>query len=256
MRLVVSFLIFISSTCWANEPSILLFNQTTDKTIIAQSLDRVRPMASITKLMTALVALDSGKAPYALLPLHNRFGSLLPRNRYTREELLTAMLVRSDNAAAETLAEDYPNGRVGFLKAMNQKAHLLGMTDTKFIDPSGLSVFNVSTARDISKLLKASSENEFVRATSIKKQAIFETQAKKQIRKIILPNTNAPVLFQFDNIVVTKTGFTNPAGWCVGLVVEQNSQIFYIVILGAKNKQERFDKVKDIMYNHIVDKPF
>jgi D-alanyl-D-alanine endopeptidase (penicillin-binding protein 7) len=206
--------------------------------------------------MTAIVTLESGKEMYALLPLYSRLGSLLPRKRYTREELLTAMLVRSDNAAAETLAEDYPGGRAGFLKAMNRKAQDLGMTNTKFIDPSGLSVFNVSTANDIVKLLKVSATNSFIRETSVKKQAIFETQAQKQIRKIILPNTNSPVLFEFDNIVVTKTGYTNPAGWCVGLVVEQKGQTFYIVILGAKNKQERLDKIKNIMYNHIIDKNF
>jgi D-alanyl-D-alanine endopeptidase (penicillin-binding protein 7) len=256
MRLIALFLIVASSTCWSAEPSILLFNQTTDKTIIAQAPDRVRSFASITKLMTAIVALDSDRSMYALLPLYSKMGSLLPQKRYTREELLTAMLVRSDNAAAETIAQDYPGGRVGFLKAMNQKAQQLGMTDTKFVDPTGLSVFNVSTAHDIVKLLKLSATTEFIRTTSVKKQAIFETAAKKQIRKIVLPNTNAPMLFQFDNIVVTKTGLTNNAGWCVGLVVEQNNQIFYIVVLGAKNKQERFDKIKDIMYNHIIDKQF
>jgi len=256
MRFVAAFVIFISTTCWSAEPSIVLINQTTDKTVISQATDQVRPFASITKLMTAIVALESGREMYALLPLYSRLGSLLPRKRYTREELLTAMLVRSDNAAAETLAEDYPDGRSGFLKAMNRKAQDLGMTNTKFIDPSGLSVFNVSTADDIVKLLKISATNSFIRETSVKKQAIFETQAKKQIRKIILPNTNSPVLFEFDNIVVTKTGYTNPAGWCVGLVVEQKGQTFYIVILGAKNKQERLDKIKNIMYNHIIDKNF
>lgn len=256
MRFIAALIIVISNKCWGADPSILLFNQTTNKTIIAQAPDRVRSFASITKLMTAIVALDSDRSMYALLPLYSKMGSLLPQKRYTREELLTAMLVRSDNAAAETIALDYPGGRVAFLKAMNQKAQQLGMTDTKFVDPTGLSVFNVSTAHDIVKLLKLSATTEFIRTTSVKKQAIFETAAKRQIRKIVLPNTNAPMLFQFDNIVVTKTGLTNNAGWCVGLVVEQNSQIFYIVVLGAKNKQERFDKIKDIMYNHIIDKQF
>jgi D-alanyl-D-alanine endopeptidase (penicillin-binding protein 7) len=206
--------------------------------------------------MTALVALESNREMYALLPLYSKLGSLLPRRNYTREELLTAMLVRSDNAAAETVASDYPGGRSGFMQAMNDKARSLGMYSTHFDDPTGISSLNTSTAEDIVKLLKATAAIEFIRSTSIKKQAIFETEAKKKIRKIILPNTNAPALFQFDNIVVTKTGLTSKAGWCVGLVVEQQGQTFYVVILGAKNKKERLDKIKDIMYNHIIDRNF
>jgi D-alanyl-D-alanine carboxypeptidase len=73
------------------------------------------------------------------------------------------------------------------------------------------------------------------------------------VRKIVLNNTNKPVLFEFDNAVVSKTGFTTPAGWCVAMVVEQNGDRYIVIVLGARNKIERFDKVKDMLYNHIND---
>ena len=259
MRFVVVFLLLIN-TCWAKpkppvglEPSVLLYNQTTGAKIVDQNTDQVRALASITKLMTAIVAIDSGISLYEQLPLYHKLGSLLPRKSWTREELLTAMLVRSDNAASETLARDYPGGREGFMFAMNAKAIQLGMHNTHFDDPSGLSPLNTSTANDITKLLLASAKYDIIRQNSIKKQAIFETKVKKTVRTIKLEHTSAPYLFQFDNIVVTKTGLTTPAGWCVALLVEQKGQTFLIVVLGSKTKQQRLDKVKEIMYNHVID---
>ena len=257
MRLILVLLLTIN-VCWAKsdnrlEPSILLYNQTTGAKILDQNTDQVRPLASITKLMTAIVAIDSNISPYEQLPLYHKLGSLLPRKNWTREDLMTAMLVRSDNAAAETLARDYPGGREGFMYAMNAKANQLGMINTHFDDPSGLSQLNTSTAIDITKLLLASAKYEVIRQNSIKKQAIFETKVKQKVRTIKLEHTSAPYLFQFDNIVITKTGLTTPAGWCVALLVEQKNQTFVIVVLGSKTKQQRLDKVKEIMYNHVID---
>lgn len=235
-----------------NDPSVLVYNNTTGTTIIAQGADTVRPVASITKLMTAMVTLDYDKDLSKLLMLSNRVPSSLPRQQYTRLDLINAMLVRSDNAAAETLAEDYPGGRVEFIKRMNQQAKDWDMLHTHFEDASGLGAQNTSTAVDISNIITTASGYWLISDTSIKKQALFEAKVKNKIRKIILPHTNSQMLLEFDNIVTTKTGFTNPAGWCVALLVKHNRQEFVVVVLGSKNKLERRKLVEKAMHTHIL----
>jgi D-alanyl-D-alanine carboxypeptidase len=92
-----------------------------------------------------------------------------------------------------------------------------------------------------------------IRKISVQQQVRIESHFKQRIRIIALPNTNQPVLFGFDNIQVSKTGFTNPAGWCVALLVTRNKQTFAVVVLGSENKARRLDTVRDLMYNHIND---
>jgi D-alanyl-D-alanine endopeptidase (penicillin-binding protein 7) len=235
------------------KPSIWVYNQTQDTIVFNQNVNTVRPIASITKLMTAMVALDHDPALARSIKLINRVGSSLPNGHYTRRQLFDAMLVRSDNAAAETLAEDFPGGRAAFVRAMNRRARALGMTGTRFQDPSGLSRSNVGTAGDIGTLVTAAGKYALIREISVQQQVRIESHFKQRIRIISLPNTNQPVLFSFDNIQVSKTGFTNPAGWCVALLVERNKQTFAVVVLGSENKSRRLDTVRNLMYNHIND---
>jgi D-alanyl-D-alanine endopeptidase (penicillin-binding protein 7) len=203
--------------------------------------------------MTAMVALDYDKNLTRSLKLVKRTKGIIPYNTYSRGEIFHAMLIRSDNNAAETLAADYPGGRAAFLTAMNRKAAELKMYSTNFDDPSGLDRNNTSTIHNLKLMLQASAQYTLIREISVKKQVMFEKRYKKKIRKIVVPNTNSQMLFEFDNIVVTKTGLTNPAGWCLGLVVEQNQQRYIVVILGARNKFERLKIAKEIMYNHLSD---
>jgi D-alanyl-D-alanine endopeptidase (penicillin-binding protein 7) len=235
------------------KPSIWVYNQTQDTIVFNQDANTVRPIASITKLMTAMVALDHDPVLTRSIKLVNRVGSSLPNGHYTRRQLFDAMLVRSDNAAAETLAEDFPGGRAAFLRAMNRRAVALGMSGTRFQDPSGLSRNNVGTAGDIGTLVIAAGKYALIREISVQQQVRIESHFKQRIRIIALPNTNQPVLFNFDTIQVSKTGFTNPAGWCVALLVERNKQTFAVVVLGSENKSRRLDTVRDLMYNHIND---
>ena len=234
-------------------PSIWVYNQTQDTIVFNQNANTVRPIASITKLMTAMVALDHDPTLIRSIKLVNRVGSSLPSGQYTRRQLFDAMLVRSDNAAAETLAEDFPGGRVAFLRAMNRRAVALGMSSTRFQDPSGLSRNNTGTAGDIGTLVTAAGKYSLIREISVQQQVRIESHFKQRVRIISLPNTNQPVLFSFDNIQVSKTGFTNPAGWCVALLVERNKQTFAVIVLGSENKSRRLDTVRDLMYNHIND---
>lgn len=220
---------------------------------MSRNADQIRSIASITKLMTAMVALDYDKDLSRRLMLSRSVHSHLPRQEYTREQLLNAMLIKSDNAAAETLAEDYPGGRPAFIATMNRYAFMWGMKRTQFVDPSGLGVFNVSTARDVAELVHTASGYWFIGEASGKKQIAFETKYKKKIRTIKLDHTSGPLLFTFDNVVISKTGLTSSAGWCVGLLAEQNKQSYIVVVLGSRNKHERLATVKDIRYNHIVD---
>ena len=236
-----------------SEPSIIHFDVSENKVMFNQNISDTRSIASVTKLMTAMVALDYSTDMNKQLNLVRKVKSSLPPKSYTRGELFEAMLIRSDNAAAETLASDYPGGRDAFLKAMNKKTCDLGMNSTYFKDPTGLNMGNISTANEVVNMVIAASNYPTIKNISIRKQTLIETKFKKKIRKIVLYNTNRRVLFEFDNVIVSKTGFTNPAGYCVAIMVEQNGRKHVIVILGAKNSKERVDTVKEIMYNNIID---
>ena len=251
-KLLLTSALIMAGTVQA-KPSIWVYNQTQDTIVVNQNANTVRPIASITKLMTAIVALDHDPVLTRSIKLVNRVGSSLPSGQYTRRQLFDAMLVRSDNAAAETLAEDFPGGRVAFIRAMNRRAVALGMRSTRFQDPSGLSRNNAGTAGDISTLVMTAGKYALIREISVQQQVRIESHFRQRIRIIALPNTNQPVLFGFDNIQVSKTGFTNPAGWCVALLVERNKQTFAVVVLGSENQSRRLDTVRDLMYNHIND---
>lgn len=247
------FAILVSFAFSASADSVLLYNVSADKVEMSRNAKQVRSIASITKVMTAIVTLDYDKDLSRRLMLSKRVHSHLPRQAYTREQLLKAMLIKSDNAAAETLAEDFPGGRSAFIARMNHQAEIWGMKDTNFVDPSGLGVFNTSTAHDVADLIHTASGYWLIRDISGQKQMALETKYKKKIRTIKLDHTSGPLLFTFDNVLVSKTGLTSSAGWCVGMLVEQGKQQYVVVVLGAKNKKERLETVKDIRYNHVVD---
>lgn len=245
---------FCSAQAKGQPHTVYLYNITKNDSVVSNHSDAVRPIASITKLMTAVVSLDHTKDLSEKLMLSKRAGSSLPRQKYTRGDILNAMLVRSDNGSAETIAENYPGGRSAFLSAMNQKARDLGMKDTHFDDPTGLSANNISTATDLSVLLKYTLKYDLIKKISIKKHTYVEVQYKKKIRKINLNNTNSPILFEFDNVLITKTGYTSRAGKCIAMVVEKANQKYTLVILGAHSFTQRIDLIKDLMYNHLDDK--
>ena len=193
-----------------SSPSIWVYNHTTEQFKVDDNVSEVRPIASITKLMTALVVLD-------------HFPTLTKK----QEQLLTSMLVRSDNHAAEQLAQQYPQGRSAFVTLMNMKADLMGWHSMKFVEPSGLSVFNIGTAKDVAALIHTASRYPEIRQ-------ITGTPTYKQ-----LVNTNHTLLSKYEDITASKTGFTNKAGWCVAVVVEKNDQVYTVVVLGEPSKQKR-----------------
>ena len=252
MRYLLLALLFVFSAAHAREPSVYVYNETTDRVEHQRNSTQYRSIASITKLMTAMVALDHSKDLFRQLNHKPTVKSNLPRGMYTRQELFTAMLVRSDNGAAETLASDYPGGRKEFIWRMNQQAREWGI-NAVFRDPTGLHPGNMATAGDVGSMAMYAAGYWVIRDASVKKTVMFERKFKKKLRKIQLNNTNRPLLMEFDEIITSKTGFTNPAGYCVALVVEHQKQRRVIVVLGEKNKTRRIDTVQDIMYNHVLD---
>lgn len=232
--------------------SVLVYSVNRNKIEYQRNGDQVRSIASITKLMTAMVTLDSDRDLDRKLMLSNRVHSSLPRQEYTRRQLLEALLINSDNAAAETLANDFPGGRSKFVTTMNWYAHNWDLHNTKFADPSGLSPFNVSTVKDVADLVHTASGYWLIRDISTKKHVSLETQHQKQIRKIKLNHTSGKIL-EFNDVIVSKTGLTSAAGWCVGLMVATASDEYVIVILGSRTKDSRLHTVKNLMYNHVID---
>lgn len=228
--------------------SVWVYDIKTQLPIVGQGTQLVRPMASLTKLMTAMVSLDNN---------NNLQQTVLFQGRsVTREQLFQRLLIRSDNNVAEFLSQDYPGGRTAFLNAMNHKAARLAMLNTHFDDPSGRIQTNVSTAEDVGRMLEAAHGYQIIRRISTYQDLETTTVVHRHRRTYVstahTPNTNTMVLTAFPEVVVSKTGFTNPAGYCVGVVVEQNGRTYAVVIMGAHNRYERFDKVKEIMHNHIV----
>jgi D-alanyl-D-alanine endopeptidase (penicillin-binding protein 7) len=187
--------------------------------------DQQRSVASITKLMTAMVILDAGQ------DLDEKI------NGVTRNDLLQLMLVKSDNQAADTLCKNYPTGRSGCVASMNWKAHTLGLHNTRYADPSGLSVMNVSTAHELVKLvITASSYSEIVKASNIS-QGKIETTNKKKKRYFAYNNTNPLVATK--EFVVSKTGYIRASGGCIVIMLDTKIGRRIVVLLNSKNTHTR-----------------
>jgi D-alanyl-D-alanine endopeptidase (penicillin-binding protein 7) len=250
---IAALLVSLSWPLAAQPEALLLYNRTTNRMIIQDNTNAIRSIASITKIMTAMVAIDTDPNLDRKILLDTTVGAYIPRQYYSRRDLLNAMLVKSDNAAAETLARDHPGGRSGFIAAMNEKARDTGMRDTFFDDPSGLSRNNISTARDIQRMVLRALRYEFITQASAQKQILLDTHYGSQIRTIELWNTNRPLLFEFDNVLISKTGFTRAAGWCVAMIVDSGADTFVVVVLGSRDKHHRAETVRRAIYNHVRD---
>jgi D-alanyl-D-alanine endopeptidase (penicillin-binding protein 7) len=251
MKILIALLLVVN-TCWArNEPSVLLYNITDNNVVVAQQTQVVRPMASITKVMTALVALELNHDPQGKVSVYKGLGGILPKKSFTRHEILTALIIRSDNSAAETLARDHPGGRDAFMKAMNAKAQQLGMQNTHFDDPSGLSSKNTSTALDIMIMLKAALNNPTIKNLSTVQRTEIVVNEKKKAVRIVVQNTNVTLLEEFNTIVLSKTGLTTPAGWCLALALDENNKNYALIVLGANSKEHRKKLIEQTIYNNL-----
>ena len=232
-----------------SEPTVLVYNVDAQRTEMNQQGDQVRAMASVTKLMTAMVALDHNRNLQQSVMLRKNSGGRLPPGRYTREQLLLAMLVSSDNGAAEAIAQDYPGGRSAFVAEMNRYARMWDLRDTRFVDPSGLSVFNVTTARDLAEMVQIAGAYWFIQEASGQSTRLLKKLDKMPGKGVSLVHTSRQLLTEFDRVAVSKTGYTVAAGWCVAMLVEQNQQQYVVVVLGAGSKLDRSAIIKKAFRN-------
>jgi|CXWL01.1.fsa_nt_gi D-alanyl-D-alanine endopeptidase (penicillin-binding protein 7) len=221
----------------------LVQDASSGETLIAKNLGAVLPIASITKLMTAMVILDSGlnleqRVAISDEDYDNLKGTrsrLRPGSVLTRDELLLLALMSSENRAAFSLARTYPGGVTTFVAAMNEKARALGMNDSKFTDPTGLSSGNVSTAHDLARMVRAAHEYPLIRQYSTRESATVQSLG----RSLDYRNTNGLVRSANWDIGLSKTGYISEAGRCLVMRVRMHSREVIVVLLDSWGKLSR-----------------
>jgi len=214
--------------------------------IYGKDVDTVRPIASITKLMTAMVIIDSDidlgekitvtKDDRDLVQLTGsrlEYGATLPR----REMILLAIM-SSENRAATALGRNWPGGMAQFVDAMNNKAAQLGMTNSHFADPAGLSVENTSTARDLMKMVTTAHAYELIRQASTTTRIEVRPYAKRG--PLVYGNTNRLLKNETWDIELSKTGYINEAGRCLVMQANIEGEQVSIVLLNSFGKLTPF----------------
>jgi D-alanyl-D-alanine endopeptidase (penicillin-binding protein 7) len=221
----------------------LVIDQDTNEVLFSKNSQAVLPVASITKLMTALVVIESGSSLDAPLTVSQddvdtekgsgsrlRVGTELSRN-----EMLHLALMSSENRAANALGRHHPGGLPAFVDAMNRKARELGMFDTRYVEPTGLSSANQSSAHDLTLLVKAASNHAIIRELSTS----LETQVAVGKRQLQFRNTNGLVRNPEWDIGLQKTGYISEAGRCVVMQAQLAGRTLIMVLLDSAGKYSR-----------------
>jgi D-alanyl-D-alanine endopeptidase (penicillin-binding protein 7) len=222
---------------------VLVQDAESGETLYAKNQGAILPIASITKLMTAMVMLDakldleqrvviSGEDQDTIKGTRSR---LRPGTVLTRSDLLLLALMSSENRAAFSLARTYPGGTEVFVAAMNAKARALGMNDSHFVDPTGLSSSNVSSARDLARLVAAAHEYPLIRQYSTTGGATVQSLG----HSLDYRNTNGLVRNEHWDIGVQKTGYISEAGRCMVMRVRLASREVIVVLLDSWGKLSR-----------------
>ncbi|MES9875646.1 MAG: D-alanyl-D-alanine endopeptidase [Candidatus Sedimenticola sp. PURPLELP] len=215
-------------------------------TVYAKDIDQPRPIASITKLMTAMVILDSGASLDQKVRITKQDRDLQKltgsRLKYgatlKRKELLMVALLASDNRAAAALARTYPGGRKAFIKAMNKKARALGMHQSRFTDPTGLDAGNLASARDLAKMIHSAMAYPLIRkATTTRKLEVYPYKGRGALR---FGNTNRLLKNQNWKIRLSKTGYINESGRCLVMMADIAEKPLMIVLLDSFGKLTPF----------------
>ncbi|MCZ6855241.1 MAG: D-alanyl-D-alanine endopeptidase [Gammaproteobacteria bacterium] len=211
----------------------------TGELLVAKHADLVMPIASITKLMTAMVVLDSETSLKEWLPISD-WKSKLGKNAYSRiridsqakrGDLLRIALMSSENRAAYILGLNHPGGMPSFVNAMNARAKSLGMTMSNFVDPMGLSPDNRSTARDLSYLVAAAHDYPVIREYSTTRQHTVRFRSPRY--KLGYGNTNPLTGSSRWNVTLSKTGYLKESGRCLVMVTETGGQFVVMVMLNS-----------------------
>ncbi len=222
----------------------LVMDQNNGEVLFQKNSSAVLPIASITKLMTALVVTDAHQPMDELLEITDedrdyerntgsrlRFGTML-----TREDLLLLALMSSENRAASALGRNFPGGRPAFVAAMNRKAHELGMNDTHYVDSNGLSSSNVSSAQDLAKIVMAAYKVPTIRQFTTTPEHTVNANG----RTLHYVNTNRLVRGGEWDIGLQKTGFINEAGRCLVMQANVHGRNVVMVFLDSAGNLTRF----------------
>ncbi|MGB8434405.1 MAG: D-alanyl-D-alanine endopeptidase [Burkholderiales bacterium] len=225
--------------------SVLVLDQATGEVLYSKNESAIVPIASITKLMTAMVTLDAGlpldeeitieREDLPTVPGAKLYSALRVHDKISRDDLLKLALMASENRAAATLGMSYPGGLDRFVEAMNAKAILLGMSDSRFVEPTGLSAENVSSAGDLARLVEAAHTYPLIRGYSTARS--HELRVGK--RKLSYHNTNRLVSSPSWEIGVQKTGFIRAAGRCLVMQANIETRSLIIVLLDSVGKYTR-----------------
>lgn len=223
--------------------AVLVQDQATGAILFEKNASSVLPIASITKLMTAMVALDAKPDLNETLSIGDEDVDMLKGTRsrlkvgtqLAREEMLRLALMSSENRAASALSRHYPGGREAFVAAMNQKAQDLGLADTRFQDATGLTAANVSSPRDLAKLVNAAHQYPLIREFSTASDGEFSIAGRQQH----FHNTNTLVRSSTWEIGLSKTGYISEAGKCLVMQAWLNNKPIIIVLLDSWGKMTR-----------------
>jgi len=246
--LLLCFVAFQVSAKNAGDPklkstSVLVVDQADSSVLYSRNSDVAAPIASITKLMTALVVLDANQPldePIQLTEADrdfakSSFSRLTVGTTLTRGDLMHLALMSSENRAAHALGNNYPGGMPAMVAAMNAKAKALGMSSAHFVDPTGLSSQNVASPEDLSKLVIAASKNRTIREYSTDKN--YAVRVHK--RMVEFRNTDNLVANPTWNIIVQKTGYITEAGKCLVMAAVIQGRSVVIVLLDSLGKYTR-----------------
>lgn len=225
--------------------SAMVFDESTGQSLFAKNTDTVQPIASITKLMTAILVLEKKLPMDEEISIEAEDVDTLKGTRsrlavgtvLTRREMLRLALMASENRAASALARTAPGGMAMFVAEMNRKARELGMLDTRFVEPTGLSSENVSTAKDLVHLVEAGNQYDLIRDFSTTPS--HEVEISETGRNLVFRNTNALVKSKSWDISLSKTGYINEAGRCLVMRTVIAGRDIIIVLLDSWGKNTR-----------------
>jgi serine-type D-Ala-D-Ala endopeptidase (penicillin-binding protein 7) len=221
----------------------LVLDQSTSEVLFEKNANVALPIASITKLMTGMVVVQAHQDMNEVITVtdadvdHHKFTSSRLRvgARMTRGDLLHIALMSSENRAAAALGRNYPGGISAFVEAMNDTARSLGMSDTHYVDSSGLSSENVSSARDLAKLVSVAHQEPLLRQYTTDPNTVVAASG----RPLQFHNTNYLVSQPDWNIGLQKTGFINEAGRCLVMQALIQGRNVIMVFLDSKGKMSR-----------------
>lgn len=235
-----------------NAKSAIVMNATTGRVLYAKNINTRRPQASITKIMTATLALEknkltkkvrisrkAAKTPWTYVPMKTG-------NKVTVNNLLYAALLPSSNGSATALAETTSGSVTKFVKQMNAKAKELGLTNTHYVNPHGLPASNhYSSAYDTAKLMSYAIKNKTFKKIIGTRKFVFRNASTK--KRCTILTTNRLLKQRVKGVIGGKTGTTNAAGCCFTCVYQNNGQTYVTVVLNSKTTNNRFNDTKKLI---------